>query len=430
MNIVIIGGGPAGRTAAIESAQIGEEVTLIEKEYLGGKCLNEGCMVVSGLNDVSKFLKDSQRFSDMGITNEITDLNFKKLSQGVKDTIAKIRRVHEDETRKAGVEVVEGTAELEDQVVKVDDEKFSYDSLILATGSRAYIPPITGSNNAKTYKDILNFDKIPDKLVIVGSGVIAAEFAGIFSAMGSQVHVICRNQFLGVLDDDVKRYVVKKLLDKVEIHEKVQVQEINSEGLDTDKGFIGGDVLLATGMTPNSEIFQGKVELGSKGEVKVNHRMETSHKNIYAAGDLTGGIGTTPVARMEGVVAARNACGIFAEADYRFVPNSLSLYYDVTFFSSENDPEALEGSIAGSAGPGAFWGVLEGNTGFTKVKVHPKSGEIRDISSISPSARTSMAYLSKLMRDNYKTEDFDDFMETHPSTDVTYKLIRFLASFG
>ncbi len=430
MNIVVIGGGPAGRTAAIEAAQIGEEVTLIEKEYLGGKCLNKGCMVVSGFNDVAKFLKDSQRFSDMGITNEITDLNFKKISDGIKDTIAKIRRVHEDETIKAGVELVKGTAELEDQTVKVDDEQFPYDSLIAATGSRAYIPPIKGSDNAKTYKDILNFDKIPEKLVIVGSGVISAEFAGIFSAMGSEVQVICRNQFLSVLDDDVKGYVVRKLLDTVEIHEKVQVNEIKSEGLDTDNGFIPGDVLLATGMTPNSEIFKGKVELGSKGEVKVNHRMETSTKTIYAAGDLTGGIGTTPVARMEGVVAARNACGIFAEADYRFIPNSISLYYDVAFFTSEDDTEALGGSIPGSAGPGAFWGVLEGNTGFTKVKVNPESGEIRDISSISPSARTSMAYLSKMMRDNYKTEDFDDFMETHPSTDVTYKLIRFLARFG
>ena len=148
---------------------------------------------------------------------------------------------------------------------------------------------------------------------------------------------------------------------------------------------------------------------------------------------LIGGIGTTPVARMEGIVAARNACDIITEADYRFVPNSMSLYYDVAFLNQNNtnndDENIIKGSIPGFAGPGAFWRVLDRNTGFTKVKVDRESGEIRDVSSISPSARTSMAYISKMMRDNYKTYDFDDFMETHPSTDPIYKLMRFLSKY-
>lgn len=439
MKVVVIGGGPAGRTAAIEAAQIGEEVTLIEKENLGGKCLNEGCMVVSGLNDLAKFIKDSQKFHELEITNNAIEVDFKMISKGIKDTIAKIRSVHEAETRDAQVELVRGRAEIEDKSGKrvvVDGECYGYDKLIVATGSRAYIPPIKGSANAKTYKDILKFKEIPERLLILGSGVIAAEFAGIFSALGSKVDIICRNQFLRVLEEDVKGYVVKKLLDEVEIHENLKVNEITMEGFSTDKGFLEGDVLLATGMTPNSEILNGMVDMGVKREVIVNQKMETSHEDIYAAGDLIGGIGTTPIARMEGVVASRNACGIYTQADYRFIPTSISLYYDVAFFAGENgaevieDPEILVGSIPGFAGPGSFWRVLERNTGFTKVKVHPESGEIRDITSISPSARTSMAYLSKMKRDNYKTYDFDDFMETHPSTDPIYKLLRFFAKFG
>jgi dihydrolipoamide dehydrogenase len=94
------------------------------------------------------------------------------------------------------------------------------------------------------------------------------------------------------------------------------------------------------------------------------------------------------------------------------------------------DTNIIEGSIPGFAGPGAFWRVLDRNTGFTKVKVNQESGEIRDVTSISPSARTSMAYISKMMRDDYKTYDFDDFMETHPSTDPLYKLMRFFARYG
>lgn len=438
MKLVVIGGGPAGRTAAMEASQLAEEVTIIEKANLGGKCLNEGCMVVSGMNDLARFLKDSQRFQKLEIINQTHDMDFRKLSAGVRETIAKIRNVYEVEITDADMEYIKGTAEIEgeDKKVTVNDESFEFDKLIVATGSRAYIPPIKGSDIAKTYRDVLEFKEVPDELIIVGSGVIAAEFAGIFSAFGSKVQVICRNQFLRNIDEDVRKYVVRKLLDKVKIQENLPVKEIKKEGADTDNGFIEGDVLLATGMTPNSEILGGIVDIGPKGEVVVNQRMETSHKDIYAAGDLIGGIGTTPVARMEGITAARNACEIYTQADYRFIPNSISLYYDVAFLSPENDSEnsdtaeTLEGSIPGFAGPGSFWRVLEGNTGFTKVKVQSESGEIRDVSSISPTARTSMAYISKMMRDNYKTHDFDDFTETHPSTDPIYKLMRFFAKFG
>lgn len=437
MKIIVIGGGPAGKTAAIEASQIGEEVILIEKDQLGGKCLNEGCMVVSGLNDVAKFYTDSQRFYELGITSNHIDIDFKMLSKGVKDTIAKIREVHEAEIRESDVEIIKGKAEIQEDGhrVIVNGEEQESDKIIIATGSRSYIPPIKGSQKALTYSDIINLKNIPEELIIVGSGVIAAEFAGLLSALGSQVNIICRSQFLKFLDRDIKKYVIKKLLNKVKIQENVKVKEIKTKAILTDKGSLNGRVLLATGMTPNSEIIRGKVDLSDKGEVIVNQRMETSQKDIYAAGDVVGGIGTTPVARMEGIVAARNACGIHAQADYRFVANSISLYYDVAYINKENvndkeDQNILEGSIPGFAGPGSFWRVMERNTGLTKVKVESGSGEIREVSSISPSARTSMAYISKMMRDNYKTHDFDDFTETHPSTDPLYKLMRFFAKFG
>lgn len=190
-----------------------------------------------------------------------------------------------------------------------------------------------------------------------------------------------------------------------------------------------GDVLLAVGMVPNSEGVEGLVETGERGEIIVNSRMETSAENIYAAGDVVGGIGTTPIARMEGVVAARNACGISSQVDYRYIPTSISLYYDVSFINTNNQG-GVEGHIPGSAGPGAFWNVLERQTGVTKAVVDVENGNINNISSIAPSARTIMAYMSKMMRDGYKTHDFEDFVESHPSTDAVYKLLRFFSKYG
>lgn len=434
MKIIVIGGGPAGKTAAVEAAQIGEEVILIEKDKLGGKCLNEGCMVVSGLNDVAKFFKDSHRFKELGITKQAVEIDFAKMAKGVKETVRKIRTIHEAEAKEAGVKVLKGAAEVKDNKVIFNGEELPFDKLIIATGADANIPPIKGFENAKTYHDLLEFNQTPEKLIIVGSGVIAAEFASIFSILGSKVHVLCRSQFLKMIDPDVKSYVVKKLLDKVDIQENVQVKEINKDGIVTGNGHLTGDVLLATGMKPNSGIVKDIVNMGSRGEILVDKQMQTSHQGVYAAGDVVGTIGTTPVARMEGVVAARNACGIFAQADYSMVPGSISLYYDVAFINQDlgksGDESNITGSVPGFAGPGSFWNVLDRNTGFTKVKVDSESGAIKDISSISPSARIGIPYLVHMMRDDYKTHDFDDFIETHPSTDPVYKLLRLFSKFG
>jgi dihydrolipoamide dehydrogenase len=428
MNLVIVGGGSAGRTASIEAAENGENVTLIEMDKIGGKCLNTGCMVICGLNDVAKFLKNSQKFNEKGITNTNVAINFEKVAEGINNTTSKIRGVITSETLKSGVNIVNGKAEIKEGFVSVDKKNYPYDKLIIATGSRAFIPSLEGFKYAKTYKDVLNYKEVPEKLIIIGSGTIATEFAGIFSAMGTEVHILCRSSFLKQIDTDLKNYIVNKLLNGVKIHENITVNKIYPDGVLTDAGRMDGNVFFAVGMVPNSELVKDIVETGKRGEIIVNKRMETSHPDVYAVGDVVGGIGTTPVARMEGIVAARNACGIAAEVDYRFIPSSISLYYDVSYINSKNS-EGVEGHVPGSAGPGAFWNVLDRETGITKAVVDVENGDIKGISSISPSARSVLAYMSKFMRDDYKTYDFNDFVEAHPSTDAVYKLMRFFSKF-
>ncbi|MEN4006982.1 MAG: NAD(P)/FAD-dependent oxidoreductase [Methanobacteriaceae archaeon] len=428
MDIVVIGGGPAGRTASIEAASIGENVTLIEKSAMGGTCLNEGCMVVIGLNDFSKFLLDAENFKKLEIIDETPDFAFSKIIKGVKDTVSKISHILEDETEEAGVKIVKGTAKLEDETVIVGDDSYDYDELIISTGARPFIPEIEGFENAITYKDILKLTELPEKINIVGSGVIAAEFAGIFSTMGTEVNVLCRNQFLGVLDEDIKNYVIKNLLPEVLIHENVQAKKIHEDHIVTEYGKIEGKTLFAVGMVPNSEIAANVVDLNEKGHIIVDKRMHTGHRHIYAAGDVAGKIGNTSISRAEGITAARNACGIYAEMDYIIIPYAINLYYDVAFLSSRNENKGIEGHIPGSAGPGSFWRALEGMTGITKMNVNKNRG-VNKIFSISPSSRTSMAYISKLLKEGQGVDDFDDFMEVHPSTDAIYKLMRFFARF-
>lgn len=427
MDIIVIGGGPAGRTASIEAASIGENVTLIEKSAIGGTCLNEGCMVVTGLNDFSKFMLDAKNFKEFGIIDEIPDFAFSKIIKGVKDTVSKIRHILENETKEAGVEIVKGTAKLKDETVIAAGDEYNYDKLIVSTGVRPFIPEIEGFENAITYKDILKLTELPEKINILGSGVIAAEFAGIFSAMGSKVNVLCRNQFLGVLDEDIKNYVIKNLLPDVLIHENVHTKKIHEDHIITEYGKIEGKSLFSEGMIPNSEIVADIVDLNEKGHIIVDKRMQTDHENIYAAGDVTK-IGNTSISRAEGVTAARNACGIYTEMDYSVIPYAINLYYDVAFLSSEDENDGKDGYIPGPAGPGSFWRTLEGMTGITKMNINENRG-VNKIFSISPSSRTSMAYMSKLLKEGQNVDDFNDFIEVHPSTDAIYKLMRFFAKF-
>jgi dihydrolipoamide dehydrogenase len=218
MDIVVIGGGPAGRTAAIEASSIGENVTLIERDKIGGTCLNEGCVMVTGLNDVAKFINDANNFKNLGLIDYDYQLHFDKLINGIKETVAKIRHILETETMDAGVEIKRGNASLEDKNVILDDEALEYDKLIIATGVRPFVPQTEGFENAITYKDILSLTELPEELNIIGSGVIAAEFANVFSGFGTKVNVLCRNKFLKMLDDDIKRYVTQNLIPDVTIH--------------------------------------------------------------------------------------------------------------------------------------------------------------------------------------------------------------------
>ncbi|MDD3454480.1 MAG: NAD(P)/FAD-dependent oxidoreductase [Methanobacteriales archaeon] len=430
MNI-IIGGGPAGRAAALELASLEEDVTIIERNHLGGTCLNQGCMVICGLRDITNFLSDAKTLNEHHILELDYKIEYEKIAEGVKRTIARIRRITEKETKDAGIEVIYGEAKVPDNKhVEVEGEKLDYDNLIIATGARPYTPPIKGSENAINYQDILNLEETPESLIIIGSGMIAAEVANIFSILGSRVHIICRGEFLKDIDGEVRDYITRILLRDVEIHTNTRIKSIKGGAVETDKGHLEGLPFLATGMIPNSEIID-IVKKGRRGNIIVDDRMQTTCRNIYAAGDVIGGIGTTPVARMEGSIAGLNAAGIEKRVDYTYIPHAISLGYDVSYIEmgKARGEKSVEGKMPGAAGPGSFWKVLDDNTGLGKVRVDLETGTIEKVYSIAPSSRNVVAYLSLLLKLGVKTYDFEKFVETHPSTDVIYKLMRFFAKY-
>ncbi|MBE6511196.1 MAG: NAD(P)/FAD-dependent oxidoreductase [Methanobrevibacter millerae] len=427
MTNIVIGSGPAGRLGSYELGKLGEDVILIEKNHIAGTCLNEGCMVICALSDISKFIDSNNRFNDYGFIKSQIDVSYEKIVAKITETQEKLRKLNQIENESVGNKVIYGEAKINEDSVEVNNESLEYDKLMIATGARPHIPDIKGSEYGLTNKDILKIDEIPDKLNIIGGGIIACEVANIFATLGSEVNVIVRSEFLKELDSDTKDYVIKHVLPDMNILENTDVEECGKNKVITTNGDeLEGIPFFATGRVPNSEIAEGFVDLNPDNTIKVNEFMQTSRDNVYAAGDVTGGWQLTPVARMEGICAARNIAGYLNKVSYNSIPQTISLNTEVSFAENEKigDVETETIAIPGIAGPGAFWKILSGNTGYSKIEFDKQNNKIKKINSISPSSTSDVAYLSYLMRIDSPLDEYSNFLEIHPSTDTNYKIIK------
>ena len=429
MKNIVIGSGPAGRLGSLELGKLGEEVLLIEKNHIAGTCLNEGCMVICALTDITKYIDASKRFNSYGFIKSQVDISYEKIVEKIVETQELLRKLNQMENESVGNQVIYGEARIEDGIVKVNDESFEYENLLIATGARPFIPDIKGKEYGLTNKDILKIDDVPEKLNIIGGGIIAGEIANIYSTLGSEVNILARSSFLKELSAETKRYVLEKIMPDVNVYENTNVVEAFENKILTENGDeLEGTPFFATGRTPNSEIAEGIVELNPDKTIKVNEMMKTSVDNIYAAGDVTGGYQLTPVARKEGITAARNMAGYGNKVSYSCIPQTLSLNMEVSFVKNENsecsEDDKTTISFPGIGGPGAFWNILSGDTGYTEIEFDKAKNKINSINHISPSSVSDVAYLSYLMRMDYDLDDYDDFLEIHPSTDTNYKIIK------
>lgn len=428
MENIVIGSGPAGRLGSLQLGKLGKDVLLIEKNHIAGTCLNEGCMVICALTDITRYIEQNNRFNAHGFIKSQIEVSYDKIVEKISETQGLLRRINEEENKNAGNKIIYGEAQLEEGSVNVNGETFDYENLLIATGARPYIPDIPGSEYGLTHKDILKIDDVPEKLVVIGGGVIACEIANIYGKLGSEVTVLARSGFLKDINDSkVKEYILNKLIPEVNVFEGVDISKITKNSVTASNGDeYEGKAFFATGRVPNYEFAEGFIELNSDKTIKVDEFMKTSKGNVYAAGDVTGGYQLTPVARLEGVCAARNMAGYQNTISYNDVPQTISLNQEVSFVEDEidKDCELVDIAMPGIAGPGIFWNILTGDTGVSKLTFDKNNNKIKKAVTISPSSGDDIAYLSYLMRKDYDLNDYSDFIEVHPSTDTNYKIIK------
>lgn len=430
MTNIVIGSGPAGRLGSYELGKLGQEVILIEKNHIAGTCLNEGCMVICALSDIAKFIDSNRRFNEYGFIKSQIDISYEKITSKITETQEFLRKLNQMENESVGNKVIYGEAKINEDSIEVNGESLEYDKLLIATGARPHIPDVKGSEYGLTNKDILKIDDIPEKLNIIGGGIIACELANIFSTLGSDVNVIVRSEFLKEIDSDIKNYILKHILSDVNILEHSNIKECGKNKVVlTDDNELEGIPFFATGRIANSEIAHGFVDINPDNTIKVNEFMQTSRDNVYAAGDVTGGWQLTPVARMEGICAARNMANYMNKISYNSIPQSISLNTEVSFVENEkisNDVKTETITLPAIAGPNSFWKILTGGTGLAKIEFDSENNKLKKINSISPSSVSDVAYLSYLMRIDSPLEEYSEFIEIHPSSDTNYKIIKSL----
>jgi len=432
--IAIIGGGPAGRIASLRLAAAGREVTLYERGGIGGQCLHVGCMPVCALNDIARFLHDARSFRDLGIADSVPKFRFSETLKEMKAVQDKIAGILDHETREAGVEIVYGkSGRLETDTLYADNEKIGAETVIIATGSRPNLPQAKGMDLAGIYNPhtIWEMKSLPEKLTIIGGGVMAAEFAYIFSEFGSVVTLISRSGFLKDLDPHL-RALARKELPLVDIREhtdlcscsgKACVESVQVRTEKCDATVASDAVLVTAGLVPRSELIHG-VGKRPDGSIIVDDHMRTTVPGVYAAGDVTGPPYLTPVARHQGIVAADNILGKDRKMDYRFVPRSINLTHELAYCGVSGEDSAKL-AIPGPAGPGTFWSVSAGDTGLAKIMADPETGTIRGMCSAGPGGGLIAGYMGFLMQRHFSVHDFEDFIEVHPSTDGVYGLAKY-----
>lgn len=310
-DVIVIGAGPGGYVSAIRAAQLGKRVAIVEKKKIGGACLNVGCIPSKTLLKHSEMVEEIQKANSWGIkTGELT-IDFPKLMKRKDQVVQTLTSGVEYLLKKNKITLFQGEASItEDLVVSIGNDKIKGRDILLATGSRPFIPPIKGLDKVDylTTDSFFDLEKLPKNMVIIGGGVISVELAFAMAPLGTKVTIIEVAPDILLTEDLDARNVIKKQLQKKNIQTIIQadIREVKKEKVMLVDQEISYDTLLiATGRTPNIEVLQNlNIKMDSSNKfVAVDDYYETSKKHVYAVGDMIGGYQLAHAASAEGLVA-------------------------------------------------------------------------------------------------------------------------------
>ncbi len=439
-DVAIIGAGPGGYVAAIRAAQLGAKTAIVEKQYLGGTCLNVGCIPSKAMLHIAEVLHTLGSVGELGINLPQPPTFDMSRAVAFKDKVVKRMTGGVGVLMKGNnVDVFDGLGTVDaSRSVTVSNngstQTFTADKIILATGSVPVMPPFPGidGSNVMNSDTCWNLPKTPESLVCVGGGVIGVELACMFNGLGTKVTILeMLPNILAPVDEEVRRLLVRILTKRgITIVTGAKVEAIEEEGgqkkvvASTEKGkqsFPTEYVLMAVSRRANTSGLEHLMEQGldnERGRVRVNEKMETNLPGIYAIGDLVHGAGLAHVASTEGEVASDNATGHEAKMDYNVIPNPIYTFPEIAFVGlTEAEARAKYPEVRVERFPWSAIGkavAMDETEGFTKV-ILGKYGEILGAHIIGPDATNLITEYSVAMRGELTADEITETIHPHPT---------------
>jgi dihydrolipoamide dehydrogenase len=439
-NIVVIGGGPAGYTAAIRASQLGARVTLIEQHEQGGACLNRACIPTKYLLrsvEVYQLKKNSEKY---GVSVTETGIDVTKLQSSKYKMISTLRTGLRGVIEKNGIELIKCGAKLKpDKRIELIDKSgnkrnISADKVILATGSRAVPLSTPGVDKTEVMfaEDVLNLNKVPESMVIIGAGAVGVEIATILAKMGCQVSLIeIMPRILfnedaeitvileGALKRDGVRVYTGAKLNEIRAGDRSKLVSISTQGL--EKSLEAKVIAIAIGYKPNTDglgLDECAITM-SNGCIKVDEHMQTSVPDIFAAGDVTGGIMLAHVAMAEGRVAAENALGSHSKMDYRVVPRCIFTLPEIACVGlSEEEANTLGYRVKSGRFPlaaNSAANILGERRGIVKIVVNEENDKVIGVHIIGAGAVNLIGEATLAIELGATLNDIKNTLHAHPT---------------
>ncbi|PKR86312.1 dihydrolipoyl dehydrogenase [Heyndrickxia camelliae] len=442
-DIAVIGGGPGGYIAAFQAAENGKKVAIIESDFLGGTCLNRGCIPSKTLLKHAEIIESIEKANNWGIETGTLTFSLQKMKKRKDDVIQRLRNGIAFLMKKGQVDVFEGFGMLEDNnQIKIlqeeKDEVIHAEKIIIATGSTPVVPPIPGLNDVHfdTSDTIFELPHIPESITIIGGGVIGVEFACIFASLKSKVTVIEMSDRLVPGEDLEASKLLEKVLKKkgVQIFVSTKVEKVKKAGdlksiVCTDK--LGKELtveteslLISVGRRPNLSAVANQSLQMNGPFIKVNKKMETNLPNVYAVGDVVGGYQLAHVASAEGIVAANNASGKADLIDYKVVPRCIYTLPEIASVGM-TEAEALQIGLTvrtekfdlSGSGKALALGETEG---FTKIVYDEKYGEIIGVTMVGPHVTEIISEASAFMFLEGTVDEVAKMIHPHPTVSEAF----------
>lgn len=439
--VAVIGGGTGGYVAAIRAAQLGLEVTLIEKEYLGGVCLNWGCIPSKALIHVADLKTQIDQAGKVGLITSEAKVDLKKLIGWKDSVVEKLRKGVSSLLSSNKVEVVRGTAALtSDRTLNVETpegvRRFEFRHAIVATGSSpAALPgmPFDGELVIDS-TDALGPSTLPERLAVVGAGAVGLELGMVYAKLGTRVTIVeGADKLLGFLDPQIPPVIEKSLKNMgvtLVLGAKVKGMKRTDSGAELTYADAEGEhsisadrILVAIGRRPNSSdcgLDKAGIVLDSKGFVEVNERMETSVSGIFAIGDLVAGPMLAHKASYQGKVAAEVIAGEPAAYEGVEVPGVIFSDPEIATVGL-TEPEAKAQGIQVKTGVFPFKALGRALTlgeegqGFAKVVADADAGTILGVHIVGPSASDLIAEGCLAVASASHFDDLTLTMHPHPT---------------